>query len=194
MALKAQLADTRAIERYIKTYREERKRLARANAGKREALERTLAQAEQEVGRLVDGFQPGIISDEEARKRLPEAQRRDAANADLAAVAPATKVVEVQPAAVTRYLGAIDDLATTLSRRLVEGDEAVASALRELISAVVVHPGGKDEPKIAATGRLAQLTSARPICSHNRRFGQRWKRGPGSNRRPTDYDSAALTN
>src|SRR5262249_47677948 len=61
-------------------------------------------------------------------------QRRDAANADLAAVAPATKVVEVHPAAVTRYLGAIDDLATTLSRRLVEGDEAVASALRELIS------------------------------------------------------------
>src|SRR5262249_16243060 len=151
MALKAQLADTRAIERYIKTYREERKRLARANAGKREALERTLAQAEQEVGRLVDGFQRGIISDEEARKRLPEAQRRAAANADLGAVAPATKVVEVQPAAVTRYLGAIDDLATTLSRRLVEGDEAVASALRELISAVVVHPGGKDEPKIAAT-------------------------------------------
>src|SRR5262249_16656022 len=40
--------------------------------------------------------------------------------------------------------------------------------------------GGKDEPKIAATGRLAQLTSARPICSHNRRFGQRWWRGPAS--------------
>src|SRR5215471_898838 len=109
------------------------------------------------------------------RPASPEArQRRDAANADLAAVAPATKLVEVHPAAVTRYLGAIDDLATTLSRRLVEGDEAVASALRELISAVVIHPGGKDEPKIAATGRLAQLTSARPICSHNRRFGQRW--------------------
>src|SRR5215471_8246199 len=69
------------------------------------------------------------------RPASPEArQRRDAANADLAAVAPATKVVEVHPAAVTRYLGAIDDLATTLSRRLVEGDEAVASALRELIS------------------------------------------------------------
>src|SRR5262249_2031463 len=78
------------------------------------------------------------------------------------------------PSRSDTLLGAIDDLATTLSRRLVEGDEAVASALRELISAVVIHPGGKDEPKIAATGRLAQLTSARPICSHNRRFGQRW--------------------
>jgi site-specific DNA recombinase len=160
-ALKAQLADPQAIERYVKTYCQERKRLAKENAGKRGALERTLAQAEREVGRLVDGFQRGIISDEEARKRLPEArQRRDAAKADLAAVAPATKVVEVHPAAVTRYLGAIDDLATTLSRRLVEGDEEVASALRELISGVVIHPAGKEEPKIEVTGRLAQLTSA----------------------------------
>src|SRR5262249_22774957 len=99
MALKAQLADTRAIERYIKTYPGGRNRPARAKAGKRGAVEGPLAQAEGEVGRLVDGFQRGIISDEEACKRLPEArQRRDAANADLAAVALATKVVEVNPA------------------------------------------------------------------------------------------------
>jgi hypothetical protein len=38
--------------------------------------------------------------------------------------------------------------------------EEVASALRELISAVVIHPAGKEEPKIEVTGRLAQLTSA----------------------------------
>src|SRR5262249_50922992 len=133
MALKAQLADTRAIERYIKTYREGRKRFARANAGKREALERTLAQAERGLAGLSMVSSAGLSLTR--RPASPEArQRRDAANADLAAVAPATKVVEVHPAAVTRYLGAIDDLATTLSRRLVEGDEAVASALRELIS------------------------------------------------------------
>jgi site-specific DNA recombinase len=160
-ALKAQLADPRAIERYLKTYREERKRLARENAGKRGALERALAQAEREVGRLVDGFAQGIISDEEARKRLPEArQRRDAAQAELAALTPPAKVVELHPTALTRYLAAIDDLATTLSHRLVEGDEEVASALRELISAVVIHPAGKEEPKIEVTGRLAQLTNA----------------------------------
>ena len=57
-------------------------------------------------------------------------------------------------------LAAIDDLATTLLRRLVEGDEEVASALRELISAVVIHPAGKEEPKIEVTGQLAQLTNA----------------------------------
>src|SRR5262249_58301901 len=90
--------------------REGRKRLARANAGKRKALERTLAQADREVGRLVDGFQRGIISDEEACKRLPEArQRRDAANADLAAAAPAPKEVEGHPAAATPHPRARDD-------------------------------------------------------------------------------------
>jgi hypothetical protein len=32
--------------------------------------------------------------------------------------------------------------------------------LHELISAVIIHPAGKDEPKIEVMGRLAQLTSA----------------------------------
>jgi hypothetical protein len=29
---------------------------------------------------------------------------------------------------------------------LVEGDEEAASALRELIAAVIIHPAGKEEP------------------------------------------------
>jgi hypothetical protein len=56
---------------------------------------------------------------------------------------------------------------------MVEGDEEVASALRELISAVVIHPAGKDEPKIEVTAAWRN-SPGRPICSHNRRFGQRW--------------------
>lgn len=32
--------------------------------------------------------------------------------------------------------------------------------MHELISAVIIHPAGKDEPKIEVMGRLAQLTSA----------------------------------
>jgi DNA invertase Pin-like site-specific DNA recombinase len=160
-ALKAQLAEPRAIERYLKTYREERKRLAKENAGRRGMLERTLAQAKREVDRLVDGFARGIISDEEARIRLPQARhRRDAVQAELAALAPAAKVAELHPAALKRYLAAINDLAGALSRRLAEGDEEVATALRELIAAVVIHPAGKEEPKIEVAGRLAQLTSA----------------------------------
>ena len=158
-ALKVQLADPRAIELYLKTYREERKRLAKENTGRRAALERALAQAEREIDRIVDGIARGTISDEEARKRLPEPRRRrDSARADLATLAPPVKVVELHPAAVARYLDAIDDLAAMLSRRMVEGDEEVVCALRELVAAVVIHPAGRDEPKIEVTGRLAKLT------------------------------------
>jgi hypothetical protein len=59
---------------------------------------------------------------------------------------------------VARYLDAIDDLAAMLSRRMVEGDEEVVCALRELVAAVVIHPAGRDEPKIEVTGRLAKFT------------------------------------
>ena len=40
----------------------------------------------------------------------------------------------------------------------MEGDEEVVCALRELVAAVVIHPAGRDEPKIEVTGRLAKLT------------------------------------
>src|SRR5262249_31845991 len=101
----------------------------------------------------------GTISDEEARKRLPEPRRRrDSARVDLASMAPPVKLIEVHPAAVKRYLDAISDLAATLSRRIIEGDEEVVCALRELVVAVLVHPAGRDEPKIEVTGRLANLT------------------------------------
>jgi hypothetical protein len=59
---------------------------------------------------------------------------------------------------VARHLAVIEDLAGTLSRRSVHGSEEIAAALRELISAIVIHPADRDEPRIEVTGRLAELT------------------------------------
>jgi site-specific DNA recombinase len=160
-ALKEQLIDPRAIERYLQTYRAERKRLAKEMGSKRVAIERVLAQAEREIDRVVDGIARGTIADDEARQRLVEPRRRrDAAKADLAALVPAPKVVELHPETVARYLASIDDLSATLSRRMVEGGEELARALRDLIVAVVIHPAGRADPRIEVRGRLAQLTGA----------------------------------
>jgi hypothetical protein len=74
----------------------------------------------------------------------------------LAALAPPAKRVALHPAVVTHYLASVDDLTTTLSRRTVEGSEEVASALRELVVTVVVHPAGTEEPKIEVKGRCAR--------------------------------------
>jgi hypothetical protein len=87
-------------------------------------------------------------------------RRRDAAQAEISALTPSPKVVELHPAAVKRYLAAVEDLAGTLSCRMVDGGEDVATALRELVTAVVIHPTGKDEPRIEVRGRLAALTGA----------------------------------
>jgi hypothetical protein len=101
------------------------------------------------------------ITDQDARKRLVDPRRRrDASEAELAALSPEMKAIELHPAAVKRYLAAVEDLAGTLSRRTVNGNEEVASALRELIVGVIVHPASKDEPRIEVRGRLAQLTGA----------------------------------
>jgi hypothetical protein len=70
------------------------------------------------------------------------------------------RALELRPAAVARYLAAVEDLAGTLSRRMVDGGEEIAGALRELMAAVVIHPDGKHEPRIEVTGRLAKLTDA----------------------------------
>lgn len=161
-ALKAQLKDPRGIALYLQEYRKERARLAAEGRGKRLMLEKALAAATREIDRVVDGIARGTLSDAEARARLPEPRRRrDAAAAELAALAPEAKVVELHPAAVARYLAAVEDLAGTLGRRLVDGAEDITGALRELVAGVVIHPAGRgDEPGIEVTGRLAQLVGA----------------------------------
>jgi site-specific DNA recombinase len=166
--LAAQLADPRAIERYLVTYRAERKRLAASAAGKRAALTRELAQVERAIGRVVDQVAAGTLAEADVRSRMTELRRRrEAAATELAATAPAP-TVELHPAAIARYLAAVDDLAATLSRRLVAGDDQLAGALRELIASVVVHPTGPREPTIEVTGRLAKLTGAAELFPQSR--------------------------
>jgi hypothetical protein len=61
--------------------------------------------------------------------------------------------------------------------------------VRELVAAVVVHPAGRDEPRIEVTGRLAQLSEAPELFPQQDIAARRaLVAGSGSNRRPTDYD------
>jgi hypothetical protein len=158
-ALQGQLRDPRAIERYLATYRAERKRLAAESATKRSASERSLGQAKREIARVVDAIARGSISDGEARERLIESRRlRDAAESELTAMAPTRKAIVLHPAAVARYLASVENLAVTLATQIVRGDDAIADSMRELIAAVIVHPATKGDPKIEVTGKLAKLS------------------------------------
>jgi hypothetical protein len=79
---------------------------------------------------------------------------------ELSTMQPPTNVVTLHPGAMKRYLEIVDDLATSLPRRAVFGDEELAAALRELISCVTVTPAQKGRPIIDVTGRLSVLTGA----------------------------------
>lgn len=156
-ALRAQLADPRAIARYLETYLAERKRLAAGSASRRRQIEKAHAQAVREIDRVVAGIATGTLSEAEARTRLPAMrERRDAAAAELATIQPPPKLT-LHPAAVQRYLDAVERLAATLGRRAAEGDQETMAAVRELVAEIAVHPGA-DGPRLAVSGRLARLT------------------------------------
>jgi hypothetical protein len=53
--------------------------------------------------------------------------------------------------------------------------EEIAGALRGLVAAVVVHPAGRDEPRVEVTGPLAQLPGRRNFSrSRTSRHRERW--------------------
>jgi DNA invertase Pin-like site-specific DNA recombinase len=157
--LEAQLKDPRGIERFLKTYTEERKRLAAAEEAKRHRKETRLGEVKREFDRAFDSYIKGIATEEETRPRLAALrEERKALEEELTAMQPPTNVVTLHPGAVKRYLEIVDDLATSLPRRTVSGDEGIAAALRELISCVTITPAEKGPPIIDITGRLAVLT------------------------------------
>jgi len=57
-------------------------------------------------------------------------------------------------------------LADTLSCRVMKGDEEVATALRELVSAVIAHPAEMQESQLKVKGRFAELTGAPALFPH----------------------------
>jgi site-specific DNA recombinase len=157
--LQAQLKDPRGIERYLKTYTEERRRLAAAEEAKRHRKETRLGEVKREFDRAFDSYIKGIATEEETRPRLAALrEERKALEEELTSMQPPTNVVTLHPGAVKRYLEIVDDLATSLLQRTVSVDEGIASALRELISCVTITPAEKGPPIIDITGRLAVLT------------------------------------
>ena len=157
--LDEQLKDPRAIERFLKTYVEERKRLAAAEGAKRARKENRLAEVKREFDRAFRSYIKGLATEEDTGPILGELRmERKALEAELAEMAPPTNVVSLHPGAMKRYLEIVNDLATSLPQRDVASNEGISSALRELVSCVTITPpADKGPPTIAVTGRLSVL-------------------------------------
>lgn len=168
--LRTELADPKAIRLFLKTYHEERRRLATTSNTERAKLERRIGEAERRIERataaMLDSDAPvsrftGIIRDLETEKSKAEAE--------LVALAEPVRVVTLHPTAVERYLDVVNDLAEALAERRGERGAEIADALRELVEQVTIDPetppGGPIN--LHVRGRLASLCEA-PIFPETR--------------------------
>jgi site-specific DNA recombinase len=160
--LQQHLRDPRAIERFLMTYRAERKRLAVSEAGRRAQSERRLGEVTREIERSLQSMIKGIIPAEAIGPhvtRLTDEKRQ--LEAELA-TQPEDTIVALHPTALARYLAAVDDLAGAIAAKSIDPTRESPKAFRDLIECVIVHPAAnKDEPPgLEIKGRLAALTGA----------------------------------
>jgi DNA invertase Pin-like site-specific DNA recombinase len=165
--LRDRLADKPALALYLRTYNEERRRIAAETSNDRDRLQRRLLEVERKRKRMVDQVVDGVITDEEAKARLP-ALRTEIARLkeELVVAAKPVQVFELHPTAIRDYLAAIDRLDLALERDRDGGSEESTQALRDLIECVVVHPkDAAGEIALTVNGQLARLIGGQPFPS-----------------------------
>ncbi len=158
--LKAELRAPKVISEYVRTYLEERKRLASASVAKRQGLEQQLGKLNREIDRLVDAIakglgDPSILGPRSTalgaeRKRISE---------ELQNAPPAAKEVALHPAILKRYEEQLGRLEEALAKGISAGDGEAAEAIRDLVETVTVfrdpeRPGGVT---VEIAGRLNAL-------------------------------------
>jgi site-specific DNA recombinase len=158
-ALRAELKHPQAIAEFVRTYHEERKRLAAAAIGRRSRNEKRLAELEREIARLVDaigkGFgDPAVLGPASTRLEL----ERQAVARELAED-PGPKVTALHPAALARYESMLGRLQAAIAAGVTAGDQEANEAMRDLIESVTVgRPAGQTSgAEITISGRLNAL-------------------------------------
>ncbi|MHC2242291.1 hypothetical protein [Bradyrhizobium elkanii] len=144
----------------MRTYLEERKRLASASVAKRQGLEQQLGKLNREIDRLVDAIakglgDPSILGPRSTalgaeRKRISE---------ELQNAPPAAKEVALHPAILKRYEEQLGRLEEALAKGISAGDGEAAEAIRDLVETVTVFrdPERPGSVTVEIAGRLNAL-------------------------------------
>lgn len=158
--LQAEMRNPRVIAEYVRTYHEERKRLAAKADANRNRLERRLGELNREIDRLVDAIakghgDPAILGPRSTE--LNQECKRIAA--ELMGDPPSTEVVALHPAVLARYEQQLVELQDALSKGIRAGDSEAADAIRELIDTVTVYRDSSRSGGVAIeiSGRLNAL-------------------------------------
>jgi hypothetical protein len=145
--LKAELRAPKVISEYVRTYLDERKRLAATSHAKRQHLEQQLGQLNRDIERLVDAIakghgDPSVLG---PRSTALDAERKRIAE-ELQSEPPAQEVAQ-HPAILKRYEEQLGRLEEALGKGVSAGDGEAAEAIRDLVETVTVfrdreRPGG----------------------------------------------------
>ncbi len=169
--LRAELAKPAAIALYVKTYHEERRRLAGDAAGRRIKLTTRRGEIVRELERLVKAIAKGLVEPElvAGEIRAMQAEARDV-EAQLAVLEQDASVIALHPTAIARYLGQIDNLSAALSADADLTIGKAAASFRSLIESVIVHPvPARAKLDLEIRGYLANLIQD-PGHAPNRRL------------------------
>jgi site-specific DNA recombinase len=158
--LEAELRAPAVLAEYVRTYHEERQRLARRSVTDRSRLERRLAQVRREHERVIDR----LLEDDAdtkmlgARSKALGMEEREI-EATLAASPAAEPPIALHPKVLARYEDQIGRLAEVLSAGAHNGDGEASDAIRDLVSKVVIN---RDESRsggviVEIEGRLNAL-------------------------------------
>jgi site-specific DNA recombinase len=158
--LQAEMRHPRVIAEYVRTYHEERKRLAAQADAKRSRIERRLGELNREIDRLVDAIAKGHGDPAVLGPRSTELNdERKRVSVELMAEPPGTEVIALHPGVLARYEQQLVELQEALSKGIRAGDSEAAEALRELIETVTVFrdPSRHGGVAVEIVGRLNAL-------------------------------------
>jgi len=156
-----ELKDTRLIETYVRTYNEERKRLAATALSRRARIERKRDRLEAERQRAIDLLIKGVLREEEGRARLDELKAQVVeAERELSSLEEAPQIIALHPATIESYIATVDRLAGVLSEHATAEDDrgTLVAAFRALVHSVTVHPKAPRKGfQVEVKGKLASL-------------------------------------
>jgi site-specific DNA recombinase len=164
-SLRRELRHPTVMAEYAKAYIEERNRLAQKFMKDRTPLERRLATTQNELERAAKALIKGTLPEEIAEKEIAALQsERARLKAELAATPVAENAIPLHPAILARYENQLAKLQEVLAAGTAAGDTEAATAIRDLVERVTVHPDSdrRGGVMVEIVGRLNALLRGGP--------------------------------
>lgn len=157
--LRKRLGSRPAVERYLKTYVDERRRLAGDRTGVLDKIDRRLAAIDADLGRATDMLIRGILDEHKGATRIRELKAEQATlQEERAAAAQAVPDLVVHPAIAETYLASLDNLESALGGPEGPLETEEFAAIRELVDSITVTPDeASSTPKVEVVGDIARF-------------------------------------